>query len=305
MRTRFFLTALLAILLPALAGAQGKVSIPPVGTGFKTTHLTSYDPGNYQGMDCYKDYVLSCNHTGIANLWILEGGKPRKISRFNLASQGDANHANVVSFGVERFDRKDPMPLVYVSQCHKIPWNGLKDVLFVERIRPDLQSSELVQVIRYDDVNKDFGYALQWVIDRRHKMLYGFGNTTGDRDIEGNRHRIIKFRLPKLSAGKEVVLRPEDALENYVVEDHGLRYATIGQGLCIHKGKLMMPTGVGNVEYPSWLFVWDLRKQRPVTVLDMGGGHTTGELEDFAHYRKNLYLIQAQTGLYLMEYPEK
>ena len=301
---RLIVAAVLAVAFSASLSAQSSVSIPPTTAGFSTAHITPYEKGNYQGMDCYKDYVLSCNHTGIANLWILEGGKPRKISRFNLASQGDANHANVVSFGVERFDRKDPMPLVYVSQCHRQPWNGYKDVLFVERILPDLQSSEQVQVIRYDDTGGDFGYALQWVVDRKHKMLYGFGNTTRDRDIEGNRHRIIKFRLPKLSAGKEVVLRPEDALENYVVEDHDLRYATIGQGLCIHKGKLLMPTGLGTKEYPSLLFVWDLRKQRPVTVLDMSKG-TTGELEDMAHYKKKQYFVQGQDGLFLLEYPDK
>ena len=71
MRTRFFLTALLAILLPALAGAQGKVSIPPVGTGFKTTHLTSYDPGNYQGMDCYKDYIFSCHSLSTMDSYLM------------------------------------------------------------------------------------------------------------------------------------------------------------------------------------------------------------------------------------------
>ena len=302
MKSHLCLAILFASLLPLSSGAQGFVSIPPAGTGFKTTFLTRYEPGNYQGMDCYGDYILSCNHTGIANLWVYEDGKPRRISRFNLASQGDANHSNVVSFGVWKFSRKDPLPLVYVSQCHKVTWNGLKDVLFVERINPDLKSSQLVQVIRYDDVNGDFGYALQWVVDRKHRMLYGFGNTTRDHDIEGNRHRIVKFRLPRLSDGQEVVLRPEDALENYVVEDYGLSYATIGQGLCIHKGRLMMPTGVGSTAYPSWLFVWDLKKRAPVAVLDMGNGHTHGELEDFAHYRKHQYLIQGQEGLWLMEY---
>ncbi len=130
-------------------------------------------------------------------------------------------------------------------------------------------------------------------------MLYGFGNTTKDKDVEGNRHRIIKFRLPRLADGKEVVLRPEDALENYVVEDYGLRYATIGQGLCIYKGKLMMPTGLGTDQYPSYLFIWDLRKKQPVEVLDMSIG-TTGELEDLAHYKGNTFIVQGQDGLFLL-----
>ncbi len=302
MKLSRILAALAALTLSVAVSAQSFVSLPLSKTGFKNTHITRFEKGNYQGLDCYQDYVFSCKHTGIATVWkYKKDGSLEKCGAFDLATHNDVNHSNVVSFGCEFYDKKDPLPLVYVSQCHKLPYEGRKDVLFVERVAPDMQSSELVQTIFYDDVNNDFGYALQWVIDRKHKMLYGFGNTTKDRDVEGNRHRIIKFRLPKLSAGKDVTLRPEDALENYVVEDHGLRYATIGQGLCIWKNRLMMPTGLGTEQYPSYLFVWDLKKQKPVEVLDMSIG-TTGELEDMAHYRKNLYFVQGQDGLFLLKY---
>ena len=95
----------------------------------------------------------------------------------------------------------------------------------------DLSGSSLVQTIFYDDVNKDFGYALQWVIDQENKMLYGYGNTINNSDTL-NRHRIIKFRLPALSDGSFVVLKSEDALENYLIEDvSDFRFNPIGQGL--------------------------------------------------------------------------
>ena len=170
----------------------------------------------------------------------------------------------------------------------------------MERIKPGFQGSELVQTIHFDDVDGLFGYALQWVVDRQNKVLYGFGNTTKDKDLEGNRHRIIKFRLPKISEG-DVVFGKDDIIETYTVEEHGLKYATIGQGLCIWKGKLMMPTGLGTPEYPSYLFVWDLRNRKPVEVLDMSLG-TTGELEDLAHFRCNRFLVQGQDGLFEMKY---
>ena len=210
----------------------------------------------------------------------------------------------MASFGVEKFNKKDPLPLLYISQCHKKPYNGLKDVLFVERINPDMKGSTLVQTIYFEDPNNLFGYALQWVVDKKNKMLYGYGNTTKDKDLEGNRHRVIKFALPKLSdsdANGMVVLKESDALENYVLEDNGLSFATIGQGLCIWKDRLMMPTGLGTEQYPSYLFVWDLKNKRPVEVLDMSIG-TTGELEDLAHFKGKKYLVQGQDGLFLMKY---
>ncbi|MBR0083702.1 MAG: hypothetical protein IJP93_06420, partial [Bacteroidales bacterium] len=264
-------------------------------------HITRFEKANYQGMDCYKNYIVSLQHTGIATVWKYDGKDGlEKLGRFELAAHDNVNHSNVCSFGVEKFDRNDPMPVIYVSQCHKKPYNGRKDVLFVERINPDLQGSSLVQTIHFEDTRNLFGYALQWVVDREHKFLYGFGNTTFDKDLDNNKHRIIKFRLPRISEG-DVVFTDADIIETYCVEDYGLSYATIGQGLCISKGRLMMPTGLGTPEYPSYLFVWDLKHRRPVEVLDMSLG-TTGELEDLARYKCGRFLVQGQDGLFEMRY---
>ena len=291
------------LLLSVTLAAQNKgfVSVPLSTDSFENRHITAFEKANYQGMDCYKNFVVSLQHTGIATVWKYDGKDGlQKLGRFNLATHDPVNHSNVCSFGVEKADRKEPMPVIYVSQCHKQPYKGRKDVLFVERILPGFQSSELVQTIHFDDVDNLYGYALQWVVDRQHKVLYGYGNTTKDKDVEGNRHRVIKFRLPKISEG-DVVFTKDDIIDTYVVEDHGLAYATIGQGLCIWKGQLMMPTGLGTPEYPSYLFVWDLKNKRPVEVLDMSIG-TTGELEDLAHFKCKRFLVQGQDGLFEMKY---
>ena len=298
-----FLIAAAGLFLAAGVFAQNKgfVSVPLSTDGFQNRHITRFEKANYQGMDCWKDYIVSLQHTGIATVWKYDGKDGlQKLGGFNLATHDEVNHSNVCSFGIEKAAAGDPMPVIYVSQCHKKPYNGRKDVLFVERILPGFQSSELVQTIHFDDVDGLFGYALQWVVDRQNKVLYGFGNTTKDKDLEGNKHRIIKFRLPKLSEG-DVVFTKKDILETYVVEAHGLSYATIGQGLCVWNNKLMMPTGLGTPEYPSYLFVWHLKKKQPVEVLDMGLG-TTGELEDLAHYKCNRFLVQGQDGLFELKY---
>ena len=280
---------------------QGFVSMPLSTDTFKNTHLVRFDKANYQGMDCWKNYIVSLQHTGIATVWKYNGGnRLSKLGNFPLATYDEVNHSNVCSFGLEKVKACDPMPVIYVSQCHKNPYKGRKDVLFVERILPGFQGSELVQTIHFDDADGLFGYALQWVVDRQNKVLYGYGNTTKDKDVEGNRHRVIKFRLPKISEG-DVVFGKDDIIETYVVEDYGLAYATIGQGLCIWNGLLMMPTGLGTDKYPSYLFVWDLKNRRPVEVLDMSLG-TTGELEDLAHYKGNRFFVQGQDGLFELKY---
>ena len=281
--------------------AQSYVSVPLSTDTFENRHITRFEKANYQGMDCWRHYIVSLQHTGIATVWKYDGKDGlERLGGFNLATHDPVNHSNVCSFGVEKAVPGDPMPVIYVSQCHKKPYQGRKDVLFVERISPDFQSSSLVQTIHFDDVDGLFGYALQWVVDRQHRLLYGFGNTTGDKDVDHNKHRVIKFRLPKLNEG-DITFTKADILETYTVEAHGLSYATIGQGLCIWNNKLMMPTGLGTEKYPSYLFVWDLKKKCPVEVLDMSIG-TTGELEDLAHFRCRRFLVQGQDGLFELKY---
>ena len=127
----------------------------------------------YQGMDRWGGYVFSCQNQGIGTVYRLSDGSFETVGQFSLGSFNRSNHANVASFGVEKVLKSDPFPVVYVSHCHKRLIDGRKDLCFVERISPDMQSSELVQTIFYDDVNKDFGYALQWVVARKGGYLYG------------------------------------------------------------------------------------------------------------------------------------
>ena len=250
---------------------------------------------SYQGMDISGRYMVSCQDRGVATLYRLSGDKFERKGQFHLASFHEYNHSNVVSFGVEKAEKSDPMPVAYISHCHRKPIDGKKDLLFVERIAPDFGSSELVQTIFYDDVNYDFGYALQWVVDKKNRMLYGYGNTVNNSD-PANRHRVIKFRLPALSDGSFVTLKPEDALENYLIEDvSGFRFNPVGQGLSIQGDKLYMPTGVGNSANPSILYIWDLAGHEMQSI-DLSSC-TTGEFEDISIRGRFVY-IQGQDGLF-------
>ena len=249
----------------------------------------------YQGMDIYGNYMLSCQNQGIATVYLLSGTSFKALGQFHFKTFHEHNHANVATFGLEKAQPSDPVPVAYISQCSKSAIDGMKDVLYAERILTDFSGSEHLQTIFYDDVNKDFGYALQWVIDREEKMLYGYGNTVNNSD-PANRHRVIKFRLPALSEGKLVVLKPEDALENYLIEDEsGFKFNPVGQGLFIEKGKLYMSTGVGKVKTPSVLYIWDLKK-RTMQGLDLSLV-TTGEFEDISRFGKWFY-IQGQDGIF-------
>lgn len=257
----------------------------------------------YQGMDVYGNTVISCQNSGWISFYKYDGNTLKQtVAPYKMACYSKVNHSNVASLSNYKYDASDPLPLLYVSQCHRKPWNGMKDVLFVERIAPDLKSTTTVQKIYYKDENHNFGYALQWVIDRDNDCLYGYGNTI-DNTNPANKHRIVKFRLPEVKAGSDtlITLTDKDLLENYLVEDtYGKYFNPIGQGLFVKNGLLFMPTGFGKPKAPSILYVWDLKAHQMHNVLDLSKA-TFDELEDSGLWNNSL-LIQAQGDMFRLDF---
>lgn len=270
---------------------------PKLETGLVCQHPKWEKGYGVQGMDIYKDILVQGHNRGILSVYRFDGHGIEPIAEFPLGSAHKHNHCNVVSLGADFGAKGDPLPLLYISQCSKKTIEEYKDVCYVERVLPGFAGAEKVQTIAYDDRNNDFGYALQWVVDRKNRMLYGYGNTTNDRDVPGNRHRIIKFALPSLDSDW-VILRPEDALENYCIEDYGFSFATIGQGLYIRKGRLYMPTGFGSEEFPSRIYVWNLEEKKMELEMPLGT-FITGEPEDLGMYKGNL-IMTGIDGLFVL-----
>lgn len=257
----------------------------------------------YQGLEVYGDTIISCQNSGWMTFYKYDGKKlTRLVEPFKMACYAKETHANVASLGTEFFAPTDKFPVVYISQCAKQAYKGMKDVLFAERISNDMKSTSTVQTIYYRDENHNFGYALQWVVDRDNNVLYGYGNTINNDDPR-NKHRIVKFRIPSLKEGKDglVILTDKDLLENYLLEDtYAKPFNPIGQGLFVKNGLLFMPTGVGTVKHPSILYVWDLRTHQMHNALDLTKA-TFSELEDCSLW-KNSLLVQAQGNFFRINF---
>jgi len=290
MERKTLLTTIIPVLL-ALTACTG------MQTGLVCNHPKWTKGHGVQGMDIYGNILVQGHNRGVLSVYEFNGRELKPLGGFPLESYHKNNHCNVVSMGPDFADPGDPLPLIYVSQCAKKKVEEYKDVCYVERILPGFGGAQKVQTIAYNDVNSDFGYALQWVVDAPNRMLYGYGNTTGDRDVENNRHRIIKFPLPRQDTSW-VVLKPEDALENYLIEDYGFSFATIGQGLYINDGRLYMPTGLGSEEFPSHLFIWNLETKQMERDIDLMP-IITGEPEDLGMY-KGRFILSGIDGIFVL-----
>src|SRR3712207_6310502 len=95
-------TLLATLLLPFLAHAQTAYEYTGDKINLETHYFQSQNLGKlegdkkltYQGMDIYGNYMLSCQHTGVATIYLLNQGNFDKEKQFKLASFSKANHAN-------------------------------------------------------------------------------------------------------------------------------------------------------------------------------------------------------------------
>ena len=260
----------------------------------KIADLQGVQKQSYQGMAIYGDYLVSLQNTGQATIYRFQNDKLQPVRQFPLASHTAENHANVAFFGTERYHKSDQFPLLYVSQCSKQLYRGMKDVCFVERISLTGEP-QLVQTIVLDDPDGLFGYALQWMIDAKHNRLIGYGNTIENMG-KGNRWRTMVFPMPKLSDGPIVHLNPRNALDNYCIQDLDPRFPSnhIGQGACIKGDQMFIPVGVGTEQQPSILYVWNLKKKQLDRIHNFQQ-QVPHEFEDCKPYRRSL-IMQTNGG---------
>ena len=262
----------------------------------KVDDLRGFPKQSYQGMAIYKDYLVSLQNTGLATIYRLHKDNLEQLRQFPLASQTKENHANVAFFGTERYDKSDEFPLLYVSQCSKQRYKDMKDVCFVERISLT-EAPQLVQTIVLDDDEGLFGYALQWMIDRKRGYLIGYGNTVENMG-KGNRWHTMIFKMPKLSDGPIVHLNPKDALDNYCIQELDSRFPSnhIGQGACVIKDQMFIPIGLGTEQHPSILYVWNLKKKCLDHILNFQQ-QIPHEFEDCEPYHRDLIMQTNGGGL--------
>ena len=269
----------------------------------KIADLQGVQKQSYQGMAIYGDYLVSLQNTGQATIYRFQNDKLQPVRQFPLASHTAENHANVAFFGTERYHKSDQFPLLYVSQCSKQRYRGMKDVCFVERISLTGEP-QLVQTIVLDDPDGLFGYALQWMIDAKHNRLIGYGNTIENMG-KGNRWRTMVFPMPKLSDGPIVHLNPRNALDNYCIQDLDPRFPSnhIGQGACIKGDQMFIPVGVGTEQQPSILYVWNLKKKQLDRIHNFQQ-QVPHEFEDCKPYRRSL-IMQTNGGGIVRFKPKK
>lgn len=219
--------------------------------------------GSTQGFAIYGRYGFSVHDKG--ECVVIDLKRKRFISKFTL--EGNTGHCNNASFGVERYSKESPFPLLYVTECRGERACYVNDVT--------LTGSRMVQKIYYD--GNDATGPADWAVDRANRLIYFYCTVNNIRTLKW-------FALPRLAdsdARGEVHLTDEDALGSVAAGD-----ITIPQGSLIHRGRAYLPDGIP--PRTTRLHVTDIESGASLTTIDLS--HTGLEPEGVAVRRRWLYL---------------
>lgn len=269
-------SAFLFFSLVIFIGGYAQLIYPVVGT---------YKGKGAQGMAIYGDSALLMSDGGGYRLLDLSSG--RIVRDGVLASAGKNTHVNCACFSSEKVNGSF-YPLLYITEFRD------PSRCFVEQIGEDGRN-KLVQTISAMK-NGTKGLVRVWVVDNENRKLYGITRGKMHLDAFGSvKNTILKFRLPDISEGKNVILTEKDVESQFEVI-----FPNALQGGKIRKGKLYISTGYSessreSTEYPRALLVVDLKKQKLIKKTDLTYV-TTNEPEDIDFYKGRCLLYCGQTG---------
>lgn len=152
----------------------------------------------------------------------------------------------------------------------------------------------MVQTIRSGCEGED-GIAHNWVVNTRNNSLYSI-STSNTKDSLGNtKHHIVRFRLPRLSEGREVVL-----VEGDIKEKFDVYFPNLLQGATIRGRFLYLPTGRSQSQAQlkdaqRALIIINLKSHKIDKIIDLER-IMNNEPEDCDFYRGKLLLYCGQSG---------
>lgn len=263
-----------------------------------------------QSGDCYGDYLVTVARLEEKfGLYNLKTKKLLNVFRQNpkmeMKGKTDVYHANNSSFGTQKYKKRDPFPVLYVSnRCN----NAGRGVLDVYRLVPmisdgandyDSLTVEQVQTIYYPKATDKNALGSPWtVIDRENNYMYTYSRNNRKKAANFGVCRISKFKIPSVGESKEVYLNDEDILDSYEVDFN----ASLSQGACIHNGKMYIAQGVSPNNY-LWLRVVDLKEKKLVKTYNLKEAGFTAEPEGCYIYDGHLMLSTGGKRIFKINIP--
>jgi hypothetical protein len=259
----------LLLLVALLICVSAKAQKPLLGEMEQYINVADLLPDNVdvqgatQGFAIHGRYGFSMHDKG--QCVIIDLKRKEFVTTFIM--EGNTGHCNNASFGVERYSRRSPFPLFYVTECRG------DRVCYVNDIT--LTGSRLVQTIHYN--GDDITGPADWAVDARRRHIYLYCTIGSTRYLK-------IFPLPTLAdsdARGEVHLAEEDAIASLPAGN-----ITIPQGSHIYGRYIFLPEGIP--PRPTQLQITDLVTAENLSPVELS--HLNLEPEGVATKGRWLYL---------------
>lgn len=199
-----------------------------------------------QGFAVYGRWAFMLRHGG----QLVPVDMKEHLVCFSCHLPGNTTHCNNASWGRRSLGR---MPLLYVSDCYGDKYCRVYELAMTQYGHSFGVSSVEVQRIFFETNSPS--YAMDWIVDARHRRLYAYGGQKGEVLW------LKEFMLPNVS-DTLVRLGDEDVLRTIII-----RGITVPQGSMVHRGRIYLLDG--DDPEALWLRVYDLKNGDEVGVLDL------------------------------------
>lgn len=272
-----------------------------------------------QGIAIYGDYIFCLEHGGHALVYPDTPGRQFPIGSFDLESSGPDQHANCINFGNETAPGAS-FPLLYVTNGKK---GGSQEfICYVESItktgsrkHPRFENKQVQSIFADTTGYSKKGYVPffgcpSWEIDAERGFIWIFSARKRTvpavtKEFWSNQYIATKFRIPKLSEGKEITLGVEDVLDQVLFEFD--TYFT--QGGCASDGKIYFSFGTSD-DYnkdgltPQRIRVYDTDERRISAEYELHS-MMSEEPEDLTIKDGYMYLNTNSSEIYRISLPKK
>lgn len=245
----------------------------------------------HQSAACYGNYVFLLAD-GMKEVQMYNIQKKQGLYTLTQTAIGQASiyHCNQSCFGKEKYDSKDPFPLLYVSvfqsngRCSAMVyrilanWNNTSNDY-------DSFSLELVQRIYYPKASDTNAlYNANTVIDSQNNCIYTYSRNNNSNADNYMKCRVSKFPLPDPHSGN-VAYENNDIIDSFELNVSAANM----QGAAFDGNYLYIGRGYPGVGY-VYLYIIDLKEKRLKYTVDLFNNGFREEPEGAFFYNGVLYI---------------
>ncbi len=236
-----------------------------------------------QGAACYGKLLFQF-HNANPLIEIYDLKQRRRIQQIELPPE-PVIHCNNVNFGSRKFDRKDKLPLLYVSSER-----DQRIVVYRVTESNGRYAVQKVQTITLPNSDEASYYYTNLIVDGKNNKLWitGYTRHSWNKADNGNQLRYVQFELPDVSAG--------DVSLDYAqcISEFRLPFRVATQGAVIHKGRICQAFGCKQQE--TNFIIINPRTGQVEQEYGIGLAGITEEPEGTFVYRNKLMVVTCVPG---------